>query len=217
MAITQGATAEGMVAPYGITCFPHSSFNLRLTSPLANDSVDRLFAPTPGVLSHQVGAAPAFNTYESESFDVPLGFSIIPPTSPLQFNLYGGYTGTHDTIIQQDVNRSTKDQPDRSDQMTADINVVLNGHSTVSEPDPKIGPATEPAAQPAPPRFSKTCKWEGCQYPHPFGREADLVRHLKTVHINPGAYICSELGCGRPCSRKDNLEAHRQRVHRRRN
>jgi hypothetical protein len=208
MAITQGATAEGMIARYGITCFPP------LTSPLANDSVEQLFAPTsrPSVVSHRVGPAPAFNnTYESDNFGVPLGF----PTSPQQFRFYGGYTaGTHDTIIQQDANRSTRGHPG-----TSDINVILNGHleesmqPTVSEPDPQIGPATKPAAKPASPRFSKTCKWEGCQYPRPFGREADLVRHLKTIHINPGAYICPELGCGKPCSRKDNLEAHRQRVH----
>jgi hypothetical protein len=219
MTIAQGATAEGMIVPYGITCFPHSSFHLPLTSPSVNDSVEKLSAMTarPTVLSHQVRAS-VFNTGETDNSDVPPEFLIIPPpTSPLQFN-FRDHTNTYDTIIQQGAN-STEDQPNAPDQMAVGINMTLDGHfeeciqPRVSEPDPQIGPATEPATRLAPPRFSKTCKWEGCQYPHPFGREADLVRHLKTVHINPGAYICPELGCGKPCSRKDNLEAHRQRVH----
>ena len=209
MTITQGVTSEGMIAPYSITCFPQTSvFNPPFTSLSANDNVDRMFALTsrPSVLSHRVGASTRSNfAHGSDNFDLPLqGFPINAPTSPLPCNFYGGYTGTNNTIVQQDVTHSAKDQPDASGQM-----MILNNsiQPRVSEPDPQIGPTAEPA----PPRFS--CKWEGCQYPRPFGREADLVRHLKTVHINPGAYICPELGCGKPCSRKDNLEAHRQRVH----
>ena len=208
MTITQGVTSEGMIAPYSVTCFPHT-FNLPFTSPSANDSVEQMFAPTsrPNVLSHRFGTS----TYGSDNFDLPLeGFPILAPTSPLQFNFYSGYTSTHDTIVQQHVTHSAKDQPDVSDQT-----MILNSiqQPRVSEPD-QTG-ATEPAAEPAPLRFS--CKWEGCQYPRPFGREAELVRHLKSVHIKPGAYICPDLGCGKPFNRKDNLDAHRQRVHERGN
>lgn len=214
MTIPQGVTSEGMIAPYSVTCFPQTgSFNPPFTNPSANDGVDRVFALTsrPSVLSHRVGASTRSDlAYGIDNFDLPLqGFPINAPTSPLPCNFYGGYTGTNNTIVQQDVTYSAKDQPDASDQMMISNDI----QPTVSEPNTQIGLATKPAAEPAPLRFSKSCKWEGCQYPRPFGRDADLVRHLKSVHINPGAYICPDLGCGKPFSRKDNLDAHRQRVH----
>jgi hypothetical protein len=33
------------------------------------------------------------------------------------------------------------------------------------------------------------CKWEGCRSSTNFRREGDLIRHLRTIHISPNAYI----------------------------
>jgi len=57
------------------------------------------------------------------------------------------------------------------------------------------------------------CKWEGCQYGGSFARVADLLRHLKTVHILPGYFLCPITTCGRLFNRKDNAIAHHRRQH----
>jgi uncharacterized Zn-finger protein len=63
------------------------------------------------------------------------------------------------------------------------------------------------------PTSAKICKWDGCKYTGSFGREADLLRHVRTAHISPRSFVCSVSGCRKSCSRKDNLEAHHRRVH----
>ncbi|BCS23624.1 uncharacterized protein APUU_40068S [Aspergillus puulaauensis] len=57
-----------------------------------------------------------------------------------------------------------------------------------------------------PPIFE--CKWLGCRSSACFRREADLIRHLKTIHIAPNAYPCPEPNCGVAFGRKDHLKAH---------
>jgi len=57
------------------------------------------------------------------------------------------------------------------------------------------------------------CKWEGCTYRGCFARKEDLERHVKSVHISPGSYPCSAVGCGKVFNRKDNRDEHFRRRH----
>ncbi|KAB8260692.1 hypothetical protein BDV32DRAFT_149126 [Aspergillus pseudonomiae] len=57
------------------------------------------------------------------------------------------------------------------------------------------------------------CKWEGCTSTKIFNREADLVRHVRTIHIAPRSYRCNVGGCFRSFNRGDNLKEHMLRVH----
>ncbi|KNG83295.1 hypothetical protein ANOM_008717 [Aspergillus nomiae NRRL 13137] len=57
------------------------------------------------------------------------------------------------------------------------------------------------------------CKWEGCTSTKIFNREADLVRHVRTIHIAPRSYRCNVDGCFRSFNRGDNLKEHMLRVH----
>lgn len=63
------------------------------------------------------------------------------------------------------------------------------------------------------PSIAGGCKWEGCKYEGSFHRVADLLRHIRTVHISPGSYTCPVAGCLKSFNRRDNLEAHVQRIH----
>jgi hypothetical protein len=63
------------------------------------------------------------------------------------------------------------------------------------------------------PSIAGGCKWEGCKYEGSFRRVADLLRHIRTVHISPGSYTCPVAGCLKSFNRRDNLEAHVQRIH----
>ncbi|EAU39310.1 predicted protein [Aspergillus terreus NIH2624] len=56
------------------------------------------------------------------------------------------------------------------------------------------------------------CDRNGCDYTGTFGRKAELMRHIESKHVNPGAHKCPAPGCGRVFNRKDNLEEH-MRVH----
>ncbi|PWY71274.1 hypothetical protein BO83DRAFT_50824 [Aspergillus eucalypticola CBS 122712] len=55
------------------------------------------------------------------------------------------------------------------------------------------------------------CRWTGCTTTQPFGRPADLIRHVQTKHIRPLSYQCPE--CGHRSNRRDNLFDHRLRAH----
>ncbi|OGM49575.1 hypothetical protein ABOM_001657 [Aspergillus bombycis] len=57
------------------------------------------------------------------------------------------------------------------------------------------------------------CKWEGCTSTKIFNREADLVRHVRTIHIAPRSYRCNVDGCFKSFNRGDNLKEHMFRVH----
>ncbi|KAL2801974.1 hypothetical protein BJX63DRAFT_139377 [Aspergillus granulosus] len=57
------------------------------------------------------------------------------------------------------------------------------------------------------------CRWEDCSSSTTFRREADLLRHLKTVHVSPKAFPCPELGCNKAFGRTDHLRAHRRNCH----
>ena len=57
------------------------------------------------------------------------------------------------------------------------------------------------------------CKWEGCEYDGFFGREDDLLRHVKSVHISRSSYLCPARECSKSFNRKDNRDAHFRRLH----
>ncbi|KAE8311091.1 hypothetical protein BDV41DRAFT_542968 [Aspergillus transmontanensis] len=57
------------------------------------------------------------------------------------------------------------------------------------------------------------CKWEGCTSRRHFNREADLVRHIKTIHISPRSYKCAIENCSKTYNRGDNLKEHMLKVH----
>ncbi|KAL4913339.1 hypothetical protein BDW62DRAFT_167153 [Aspergillus aurantiobrunneus] len=57
------------------------------------------------------------------------------------------------------------------------------------------------------------CKWDGCESTTYFRREADLWRHIRTIHISPRAYPCPEKKCLRAFGRKDHLDQHTRRRH----
>lgn len=40
-----------------------------------------------------------------------------------------------------------------------------------------------------------------------------LIRHLKNVHVSPGAHPCCVPGCDKVCNRADNLAQHMKNVH----
>ncbi|GAM38744.1 hypothetical protein TCE0_033r09724 [Talaromyces pinophilus] len=55
---------------------------------------------------------------------------------------------------------------------------------------------------------SKKCEWKGCTFPRPFRRDAELMRHIKTIHIARDAYKCPV--CRKGFGRKDRMEDHRR-------
>jgi hypothetical protein len=63
------------------------------------------------------------------------------------------------------------------------------------------------------PRVFK-CQWKGCLSLNDFRREADLLRHLKTIHISPAGYPCLLGNCNKVFGRKDHLQQHQRRRHR---
>ncbi|PWY69664.1 hypothetical protein BO94DRAFT_579153 [Aspergillus sclerotioniger CBS 115572] len=71
--------------------------------------------------------------------------------------------------------------------------------------DPRItfteAPITRAACYP--------CRWLACT--KVFQRNSDLIRHVNSLHLSPGSYICPQ--CGHICNRKDNLKSHLQNMH----
>ncbi|OKP10628.1 hypothetical protein PENSUB_3931 [Penicillium subrubescens] len=57
------------------------------------------------------------------------------------------------------------------------------------------------------------CRWEGCPYSGTFNRESSLIRHLRKMHITPGAHPCPMPGCTRIYNRADTLSQHLRGVH----
>ncbi|CAI7577822.1 unnamed protein product [Penicillium glandicola] len=57
------------------------------------------------------------------------------------------------------------------------------------------------------------CEWKGCPYGRPFSRKGVLMRHIETQHVNPRAFKCPHPGCDHASSRRENLKAHRQSIH----
>ncbi|KAJ5472943.1 hypothetical protein N7530_006944 [Penicillium desertorum] len=55
------------------------------------------------------------------------------------------------------------------------------------------------------------CEWKGCQYDRLFSRKGVLKRHIQTQHLNPRAFKCP--WCKHASSRRENLKAHRQSIH----
>ncbi|KAJ5510368.1 Zinc finger C2H2 [Penicillium expansum] len=55
------------------------------------------------------------------------------------------------------------------------------------------------------------CEWKDCQYDRLFSRKGVLMRHILTQHVNPRAFKCPL--CDHASSRRENLKAHRQSIH----
>jgi hypothetical protein len=60
---------------------------------------------------------------------------------------------------------------------------------------------------------SLKCDWPGCKRTQPFNRPQDLQRHKK-IHESPGSFVCTYDGCHKTSTRKDNLQEHIRRRHR---
>ncbi|KAL4744714.1 hypothetical protein BDW72DRAFT_187942 [Aspergillus terricola var. indicus] len=58
---------------------------------------------------------------------------------------------------------------------------------------------------------SYCCEWIRCG--HTFNRRADLLRHLRSVHLSPVAARCPVQGCGQTFGRRDHLRHHMRRSH----
>ncbi|XHF97083.1 hypothetical protein AWENTII_000686 [Aspergillus wentii] len=57
------------------------------------------------------------------------------------------------------------------------------------------------------------CRWEGCTYKKHFGRDVDLLRHVKHIHVLPRSFPCDVDGCSKTFNRKDNLKEHLLKKH----
>ncbi|RMZ39659.1 hypothetical protein AFCA_002547 [Aspergillus flavus] len=62
-------------------------------------------------------------------------------------------------------------------------------------------------------QLAQRCRWEGCTSTRCFNREADLLRHVRYIHIAPQSYQCDVNGCFKSFNRGDNLKDHKLRVH----
>ncbi|RAK96519.1 C2H2-type zinc finger protein [Aspergillus ibericus CBS 121593] len=54
------------------------------------------------------------------------------------------------------------------------------------------------------------CEWRGCTYRNTFNRPADLIRHVRNLHVAPRSFACYM--CGRRFNQAYNLRNH-MRVH----
>ncbi|CEL11191.1 hypothetical protein ASPCAL14294 [Aspergillus calidoustus] len=67
---------------------------------------------------------------------------------------------------------------------------------------PLLWPQQELATPPSPEKQSAfICKWENCTSTHVFRREIDLIRHIKTIHVAPQAFLCQTYLRGKAFSR----------------
>ncbi|KAJ5520146.1 hypothetical protein N7463_000599 [Penicillium fimorum] len=57
------------------------------------------------------------------------------------------------------------------------------------------------------------CEWKDCRYDRLFSRKGVLMRHIETQHVNPRAFKCPDPRCDHASSRRENLKAHRQSIH----
>ncbi|KAJ6023866.1 hypothetical protein N7540_004663 [Penicillium herquei] len=57
------------------------------------------------------------------------------------------------------------------------------------------------------------CDWPGCQYRGSFGRNTELQRHIRNLHVLPKSYKCPAPGCSVVCNRGDNLKSHQRNIH----
>ncbi|PYH83336.1 hypothetical protein BO82DRAFT_400727 [Aspergillus uvarum CBS 121591] len=57
------------------------------------------------------------------------------------------------------------------------------------------------------------CDWRGCGTRPTFKRTADLWRHIKSLHLWPGSYVCPDEGCRDRFNRDDNRHDHAMRMH----
>ncbi|CAG8400106.1 unnamed protein product [Penicillium salamii] len=57
------------------------------------------------------------------------------------------------------------------------------------------------------------CEYEGCTYDRFFSRKGVLKRHIQTQHLYPRAFKCPHPPCEHASSRRENMKAHRQSVH----
>ncbi|PYI09416.1 hypothetical protein BO78DRAFT_38605 [Aspergillus sclerotiicarbonarius CBS 121057] len=99
-----------------------------------------------------------------------------------------------------------------------DAQIAVPGSSSIEEFFPPS--SANPGYISSGPRFESRknqpklrCEWKDCVYKNVFNRPADLIRHLKTMHVTPHSFRCDIQGCNKTFSRKDNLMEHKLRVH----
>ncbi|KAL5358362.1 hypothetical protein BJX96DRAFT_173366 [Aspergillus floccosus] len=83
-------------------------------------------------------------------------------------------------------------------------------HVTLRERDlnPTVGPQSRDEAL-----QTLMCEWKDCNQKRAFRRDAELMRHIMTIHVRPNAYGCPVEGCSRVFNRKDNLKVHLEKKH----
>jgi hypothetical protein len=52
------------------------------------------------------------------------------------------------------------------------------------------------------------CEWRGCTYTGTFATLPLLRRHVETLHLNPGSFLCPVPTCQQTFNRNDNLQVH---------
>ncbi|KAJ5100404.1 hypothetical protein N7456_006456 [Penicillium angulare] len=57
------------------------------------------------------------------------------------------------------------------------------------------------------------CAWKDCGYNRGFTRKGSLLRHVKSLHLDPHSFVCPVEACSKNFSRKDNLNEHIRRKH----
>ncbi|KAK2741386.1 hypothetical protein FQN57_005671 [Myotisia sp. PD_48] len=71
----------------------------------------------------------------------------------------------------------------------------------------------EPRADNQPRIDDRKCRWEGCTSRGEFPRTVDLLRHIRTVHLDKKTIKCPHKGCKRLFSRDDHSFTHFKKVH----
>ncbi|KAL2823290.1 hypothetical protein BDW59DRAFT_163452 [Aspergillus cavernicola] len=57
------------------------------------------------------------------------------------------------------------------------------------------------------------CEWKDCSPAPYFNRVAELMRHIKSIHVSPDAHSCPVENCGKRFGRRDQLQLHTRRSH----
>lgn len=127
-------------------------------------------------------------------------------TIPLRNNSYHHHhpqTLMPNTGLLYDGNHSFHDEG----WMQFSLSTTNNANNGLETPNQQIPSSSSP---PMDSTTSKKCEWKGCTFLRPFRRDAELMRHIKTVHVSRDAYKCPV--CGKAFGRKDKMEDHR-RIH----
>lgn len=124
---------------------------------------------------------------------------------PSQDNRYHHHHRLHQSLIPTNVPYEDN-KHSAYDHDWTQFALPTNENQTLQMSDRNDISPLSPLSQPEKATASMKCEWKGCTFPRPFRRYADLMRHIKTIHVSPDAYKCSV--CGKGFGRKDKLEVH---------